>query len=255
MVWLAFSVTGTWWPKYLFSHPFSSAIGGVEGTTVTLTEMWGTSLEAEFELAAGRNTSVIIDHLLQLLTAGSERPKLSVSLRRKGKKEQGIKIRESTISLQNFFGVADEGGRKDKVDPSTSTRHQALPEQLLAGSLPIIRTLNQILGYFQIPLNCHRCWCANNLASSHSYTTTNQSWLKLLLSSLVKGLRGGGGLSSGAPKGCLVEPGHSWGHHGGVEKAWTVEPDRSAASWLWVDPCKWLVLCTKGSVNDICWPY
>ena len=53
-------------------------------------------MEAGFELAAGRNTSAVIGHLLQLLTIGSERPKLSVSLRRKGKKEQEVKNKKST---------------------------------------------------------------------------------------------------------------------------------------------------------------
>lgn len=63
----------------------------------------------------------MIGRLLQLLTTGSKRHKLSVLLRKKERKE-GVKIKESTISLQKCFGVAGEGGRKVKVDPPITTR-------------------------------------------------------------------------------------------------------------------------------------
>lgn len=60
-------------------------------------------------------------HFLQLIATSSKRHELSVLLRRKGEKEQGLEIKESTVSFQNCFGVVDEG-RKDKVTPLITPR-------------------------------------------------------------------------------------------------------------------------------------
>ena len=42
-------------------------------------------------------------HFLQLIATSSKRHELSVLLRRKGEKEQGVEIKESTVSFQNCF--------------------------------------------------------------------------------------------------------------------------------------------------------
>lgn len=58
---------------------------------------------------------------------------------------------------------------------------------------------------------------------------SNHYGVKLLLSSPVKGA---GTSVLGLPRAASKEPSLSWGQHGGVEIAWTWEPDRSAASLL-----------------------
>lgn len=133
-----------------------------------------TSLEAAFELAAGRDLRVITGHLLQLITTGSKKDKLSVFLRWKRAKEQRVKIKEGIIPLQTYFGVAGETGRKDKFDPPITTREGSSQNNywlehyfLYFFFFLIILVLKQILGDFQTPLNCPGWWWhANNQVSS-----------------------------------------------------------------------------------------